>query len=107
MNTIEEVFNLLDSLEVKFIKVSDAKMTDEDSFLSRQRDDQSKEPHHEGANLDQPCDQRDHVWHTLRRHWAFSSRPVSTEMLTIAACTNVNLFKEFKSARQKCPRRTG
>ena len=34
VNTIEEVINLLDSLEVKSMNVSDVKMTDEDSFLS-------------------------------------------------------------------------
>ena len=34
VNTIEEVINLLDSLEVKSMNVSDVKMIDEDSFLS-------------------------------------------------------------------------
>ena len=39
----------------------DVKMTDENDFLSKKHDDQSKEHHHEGANLDQWCDQRDHA----------------------------------------------
>ena len=34
VNTIEEVIDLLDSLEVKSMNVSDVKMTDEDGFLS-------------------------------------------------------------------------
>ena len=36
-----------------FFKKSKARVT--------KRDDQSEEHHHEGANLDESCDQRDHV----------------------------------------------
>ena len=42
------------------VDVSDTKVTDEDGFVSRSID-QSKEHHHEGANLDQSCGQRDCV----------------------------------------------
>ena len=55
----------------KSMNVSDMKVTDKHDFLSRsmmikakniimkERDDQNKEHHHEGANLDQSCDQQD------------------------------------------------
>ena len=39
-------------LSEKFMDVSDMKVTDEDSFLSRCMLIRSKEHHHEGANLD-------------------------------------------------------
>ena len=40
----------------KFMDVtSDVKMTNENDFLSRSMMNQSKEHHHEGANLDQSC----------------------------------------------------
>ena len=35
--------------------VSDVKVTDDDGFSVLQHDDQSKEHHHEGTNLDQSC----------------------------------------------------
>jgi len=39
----------------KSMNVSDVKVTVEDVYLSSLHDDQSKEHHHEGANLDQSC----------------------------------------------------
>ena len=69
----------------KSMNVSDLKTIDEDSFSVKQHDDQSKE-HHEGANLDQSCDQRDHVCYT-------PAKPLGVRQyrnVTIAACTHVD-----------------
>ena len=61
VNTIEEVIDVLDTLEVKSVNVSDVKMTDEHSFLSNSMMIKAKNISMKEANLDHWCDQRDHV----------------------------------------------
>ena len=82
-------FNILErSFETKAhseesTNVSDMKVADEDDFLSKIMMIKAKNiimkrvliAVREEPNLNTVFYQRDHVWNTLRSHWAFSSRP--------------------------------
>ena len=83
INSLWEALEMKAWSPEKFVDVSDVKVLDEDGFLSLQHDDQSKEHHHEGANLDQSCRSARSCFqylHTEPRGCEIHSRKVSNEI---------------------------
>ena len=113
MNVMRLLSNLERSFETKAhseksMKVSDMQVTDEDDFPPNSMMIKAKNIiMKEGVDCSSRGTQFAHCVLPARPRLKHTAKPlgiflpsVSTEMLTIAVCANVNLFKEFKTA---CP----